>query len=143
MSQYYCTECYNLLGLVSPPNPVTLNLTGTPYQLEKFLKHTISTGTHGNSFLFSDPSYLKYRDYFVTGTLAGYLEIDDKSRKNLIWYAGKETGLKYEDGKFVAPTTGVKIVLLQNTKYIHAFPIQGYSGTVVSCQNCGRDIPQW
>jgi hypothetical protein len=143
MSQHYCHQCSVSIGLKLPSEPDTLNLTGTAYQLEKYIKHTSPTGTYQVNSIFDEPNFDSYRNYIITGTISGMLEIDDRGRKNLIWYAGEQTGVEYRNGAFIAPANGIKIVLPEDSQCIHAFPIQGCSGTVYNCLICGSPLPQW
>jgi hypothetical protein len=142
MPTYYCRQCYTSLELL-PHQAPSASLTGTHYQLERFIKHTDPTGTYSINSVFDDPTYSAYRDYIVTGTMSGFLEVDDRNRNNLIWYAGKSTGIEYQDGVFSAPTNGVKIVLSHDETRIHAFPIASQPNLINYCQNCGTPIPMW
>lgn len=143
MSNYYCYKCAVTNGLVFPVDPDPLNLTGTTYQLGKYIKHTTHPSQKGYITIFGDPSYDNYRDYIVTGTISGMLEIDDWNRKNFIWYGGHQTGFEYTNGSHIAPISGVKIVCSENDQQIHAFPIAGVSGLIYNCAICGRPLPQW
>jgi hypothetical protein len=128
-------------GLVIPANPVSL--TGTSYQLGKFIKHTAPTGTYPLNSIFDDPTYSTYCDYVVTGTASGYLEMDNNNRKSFTWYAGQRTGAEYQNGVFVAPTSGVKIVLPENDSKLHAFPIAASPNSISYCAYCGKPLPMW
>ena len=143
MSQYYCYQCAISSGWVLPVESDTLNLTGTIYQLDKYIKHTTPPAVQGFITIFDDPSYETYQGYIVTGTISGMLEIDNRNRKNFIWYGGYQTGFEYLDGNYIAPVSGVKIVYPEDDQYIHAFPIAGVSGTIYNCSICGKALPQW
>jgi len=80
MSQFFCHSC-SVSGLVTPAMPTSL--TGTSYQLEKFIKHTAPTVTYPINSIFDDPTYDTYSGYIVTGTISGLLEIDNYGRKIL------------------------------------------------------------
>jgi|SRR3990172_4773077 len=141
MPQYYCHDCSTLLGLVTPASPSSL--TGTSYQLSKYIKHTTPTGTYPLNSVFNGPDYETYSQYVVTGSASGLLEIDDRNRKNFIWFAGKRTGAEYRNGVFIAPTDGVKIVLPEDDGKLHAYPIAASPNSVVNCQSCGKPLPLW
>lgn len=141
MSQYYCLECRHLLGLVLPASPVSL--TGTMYQQAVYTKHHAPTGTYDRYSVFDDPTYEKYAGYIVTGSLAGYLEIDYYGRKDLIWYSGERTGAEYRRGVLVAATSGIKIVWVESEAWIHAYPIQATPGLIQYCHTCGKALPMW
>lgn len=143
MSLYYCYQCALSNGFVSPIETDILNLTGTAYQLDKYIKHTSPPAVPGLITIFDDPAYDTYQGYIVTGTISGMLEIDDRSRKNFIWYGGHQTGFEYIDGNYIAPVSGVKIVFPENDQRIHAFPVAGISGLIYICENCGKQLPQW
>ena len=139
--QHYCYLCTISQGLVKPANPISL--TGTSYQLGKFIKHTAPTGTYPLNSIFNDPTYDTYSGYIVTGTMSGLLEIDDNGRKNFIWYAGETTGAEYRNGIYIAPTNGVKIVLPEDSTRLHAFPILAQPNVINYCLNCGAPLPMW
>ena len=139
MPQFFCHSC-SVSGLVTPAMPASL--TGTSYQLEKFIKHTAPTGTYPINSIFDDPTYDTYSGYIVTGTISGLLEIDN-GRKNFIWYAGKYTGVEYRNGIYIAPTNGVRIVLPEAATKIHAYPIQAQPGSINYCLKCGVPLPMW
>jgi hypothetical protein len=140
MSQFFCHLC-SVAHLVTPELPVSL--TGTPYQLGKYIKHTAPTGTYPLNSIFDDPTYTAYSKYIVTGTMSGFLEVDGYGRKNFIWYAGENTGAEYQNGIYVAPTSGVKIVLPENSARLHAFPLLAQPSLINYCQNCGVPLPMW
>ena len=143
MTQYFCYQCAIANNLVSPVEVDTLNLTGSSYQLEKFIKHTSPPTGSGYITVFDDPTYKNYRNYIVTGTISGMLEIDDRGRKNLLWYGGEQTGFQYIGGRYIAPVSGVKIVLSENSERLHAYPVEGVSGLILTCASCGEPLPQW
>lgn len=143
MSTYYCYECSISNGLIFPIDPDPLNLTGTSYQLEKYMKHTTPPTQRGLITILDNPDYENYRGYIVTGTISGMLEIDDRNRKNFIWYGGYQTGFKYIDSDYIAPVSGIKIVHPEDEQRIHAFPVKGISGLIYNCTICGKPLPQW
>ena len=98
MSKYHCYECTVSNGLIFPVDPDPLNLTGTVYQLDKYIKHT------------TPPT---------------------------------QKGLKYVDGNYIAPVSGVKVVYPEDHQQIHAFPITSISGLIYNCAICGKPLPQW
>jgi hypothetical protein len=136
MSDYYCHSCAVKLGLITPT--ITANLTGSNYQLEKFIKHTAPTGRYSINSVFDDPNSSKYRDYTISGSLSGCLEIDGGGRKNLLWYAGEHVGLTYS-GAFTVPASGVKLVFHEDDTKIHSYPFN--PPEVKHCKECGALIP--
>jgi hypothetical protein len=90
--------------------------------------------------IFNDGRWATYQDYMVDAVNSGCLEIDDQNRKNLVFLAGKETGVTLQSGRFVASCSGVKVVLSEISGRIHAFPFDIIAGSQV-CAICGRQIP--
>ena len=138
MSLYFCHNCSVALGVVNPEIPETL--TGTSYQLEKYIKHTAPTGTYSINSVFSDPSYDRYRDYVVTTTLSGSACIDDRGRTNLLYFAGKEIGATYKDGQLLVQADTVVVVFHDDEWKLHAFPDDSGKYRPANCQNCGALI---
>lgn len=141
MSQFYCHQCAYTNNIIVPAEHTTL--TGTYYQLVKYMKHTLPADSYRYVSVFDNPDYENYRDFVVTGTISGMLEVDDYGRKNLIWYAGRRTGALYINGEYIMPANGVKIVFPEDEQKIHAYPVTSSSGTIHSCAFCGIDLPQW
>lgn len=138
MSEHYCHNCSVELGVVEPEIPVTI--TGTSYQLEKYIKHTAPTGTYPINSVFSDPSYEMYRNYVVTTTMSGSAYIDDQGRTNLLYFAGKEIGATYEDGQLIVPADTVVVVFHDNKWKLHGFPVDSSKFRPSNCLRCGTPI---
>ena len=140
--KYYCNQCAVSNRIISPFNAKSSNLTGTAYQCGKFMKHTAPKGTfQGKNSIFLCPTYEKYKEYIITGSISGMVEVDEFGRKSIIWYAGRETGVLYIDGDYVAPENGVRIVLPEDSKKIHAYPFSGLLNKKHICSICGNDLP--
>lgn len=128
MPQYFCHECalresrinplYNEDDIFSTATP---SLSGTTYQLDKFIKHTIPSSHPGKVSIFTDPSYSSYENYTISTSLSGGMELDDYGRTNLVWYAGQNTGFTLYNGVIQYPTDGVKVVLHDDDQLIHAY----------------------
>ena len=144
MSNNYCRSCAIAKSLIDKDALPTGNLTGEPYQLDKFLKHT-QTGywTKGRTSLFSDPSYSNYAQYLLSAALSGYLEVDDQQRKNLILIAGKVVGSYYDPqtGMVIYPEDGVKVVINDNQAKVHGFSIANPLQSGATCDSCGCPLP--
>ena len=123
---------------MSPEIPVTLK--GTSYQLEKFIKHTAPTGVYSLNSVFSGPSYDQYHDYIITTTVSGSVQVDDRGRTNLLYFAGSGIGVTYENGRLSIPADTVVVVFHDNEWKIHAFPADSDSFQYSICQNCGAPI---
>src|SRR5689334_16622546 len=118
MSRYFCHECTIASGLVKPAIPDSF--TGTNEQLGRHIKHTIPTSIYPVNGIFNDGTYATYSGYIASAIGAGFLEVDDQNRKNLVWYAGKEVGVEVRNGVFTAPANGVKVVLPEDASQLHA-----------------------
>ena len=138
MPEYYCYKCARNKGHIAPIDPSAIN--ATPYQLEKYLKHTAPTGIYPKNSVFNDPSWQSYKDYMVAPAASGCLEIDDAGRKNLIYFAGEETGLLYENGTFTASCSGVMLVCGEDVGKAHSFPTDFFSESRI-CKGCGELVP--
>lgn len=138
MPTYYCYECARLHEYVTPVDPAAL--PATQYQLDKYVKHTAPTGVYPTNSVFNDPSWSGYRSHMVAAAASGCLQIDDQGRKNLIYFAGKETGLRYDNGVFTAPCSGVALVCGENSGRFHAFPSEFHPESR-KCSCCGQPVP--
>ena len=141
MADYYCHECAGAIGMVTPINSETLSLTGTSYQFDKYIKHTMPVSAAGKVSIFDDPDYEKIRNYTVTAALSGAAEIDSKGRVNLIWYAGEGVGVTYRDGAYYATANTIKVVFHDDQYKIHTFPVGSQIEQMRECKQCGKVIP--
>ena len=137
MSTYYCHSCAISLGHLRCLG--TQNLTGSQYQLDKYIKHTAPTGTYGLNSVFDVGDYPSYRDYVIHTQASGSVEVDGGGRVNVLWCAGKATGLTFTNGVPVSPTDAVKVVLHNGPK-VHAFPTGSMVFGSATCSNCGAAI---
>ena len=143
MNTYYCYACMMKLGLYAPPaDPATLNLTGSPYQFKKFMEHTVqASGAHKQlNSIYSDPTYDQYKNYYVSGSAAGCLEVQADGKKNLIWYASSSLGPAYDHGCPLFTGDIVKIVFPENTGKLHHFHVDSQQYQAAICLNCGQPI---
>lgn len=143
MSIYYCHSCALKLGHYVPPgDPNTLNLTGSAYLLRKFMEHTDPVWGSGKalSSIYSDPAYETYKNYYVSGSASGSLEIQPNGNKNLIWYAGMPLGPSYGNSGIQFTGDAVKIVFVENTGKLHHFHVDANSYVTAVCANCGCPI---
>jgi hypothetical protein len=142
MPSYYCHECARQHGYVSPSIPSSGLAPNAGIQLEKFIKHTAPTGVYSINSVFNDSKWETYQNYIVAGAASGCLEIDDRGRKNLLFFAGKETGLTYQSGGFMISCSGVIVVCCEDAARIHAFP-NSMSAESHTCVICGRRVPTY
>ncbi len=139
--KHYCHECAIRGGLVKPIDTTTHNLTGSIDLLEKFVKHTAPVEYNGLVSVFFWQEYPHYRDFTISGSLSGSLQVDDLNRKNLIWYAGRDIGITYENGIYKVPGDAVKVVLSEFPAKIHAFPVNYELQYAERCLICDRVLP--
>ena len=140
MKTYYCHDCSRTLGHITGIETDSINLTGSQYLFEKYEKHTQIPSGSGFISIYDDPTYENYKGYTVSGSLSGALEIDEQNRKNLIWYAGENIGVTYQDGNIFFSNDTVKVVLPENTGKLHSFPVDAQNYTNAVCANCGNHI---
>lgn len=141
MSEYYCHACALLQSIIQPVDTSFLNLSGTSYQFDKFIKHTAPTGGYDRLLsIFNRPEYGDYFHYTVNSSLSGCAEIDVFGRTNLIWYAGKHIGITYKDSKYYCFDDAVKVVLHYDTTLIHSFPINWELLYIKRCKVCDSEI---
>jgi hypothetical protein len=138
--QHFCHDCAVRLRHVSPIDAAVTSLTGSNYQFEKFTKHTAPAQYNGLVSVFFSQEYPRYRDFTISGSLSGGLQIDDKSRKNLVWYAGRDIGVTYENGIYKSPSDAVKVVLSEDPIGIHAYPVNYELEYFERCLECGRTL---
>ena len=148
MSTYYCPRC--TYGMISGSivDPRTCNLSGSfaRYDLyEKYNKHVLNSGSDPvnsvftyDSFDISSPiTYQEYENYCFLTSISGSLEIDDKGRSNLVWYAQKQTGELTINGSATGHLDSVKLVLWSDEEKIHAFPTSSVALFANRCAHCG------
>lgn len=136
-NQYYCLKCASELGHSSPE---VGNLTGSAYQLNKFVKHTLPEETYNYNSIFDEKDYVSYENYTVNTLNSGSLEIDDQGRKNFVWIADNNVGALYEDGEFEVSNDAIKVVLPYDENKIHSFPTGSAGIKSAECSNCGDPI---
>lgn len=141
MSDYYCHKCALTLPTFSSIVEVDkLNLTGSLYQLSKFIKHTTPKVLLGRISVFDTPKYEGYRDYSVNTSASGSVEVDSNGRTNIIWYAGSNIGVTYNSGRFECDADSIKVVLSHDGNKIHAFPVNSIAYDSKKCKICGKEI---
>ena len=124
------------------PGPVSNNsLTGTQYQLEKYMKHTTPTAVYGINSIFSDSSFEAYNNYMVDTTVSGWYEIDQYNRVNMIYYAGSPLGFTLQNGIYLNDNRSVRVVLYDDQYKIHGFPAGIPNIVERRCTRCDAAIP--
>jgi hypothetical protein len=138
MAQYICQECARSKELL--PKVVGSRFTDTEYQLEKYIKHTAPKNTYRYNTIFKDPSTAMYSTYVVSTLADGYVEIDDRDRINVNYFASATSGYAISMGHAEGPVSGVKVVLGNDPEKIHAFPVDVSNIEVIRCDVCGKEI---
>jgi hypothetical protein len=105
MGTLYCHRCGVALGHLN--DVYTSDPLGTPYQLTKFMKHTVPSALFDVVSVFETTSTGRYERYVVDAAASGAIEIDDHGRRNFIWLAGKRTGFRCEGGILRGPQEGI------------------------------------
>jgi hypothetical protein len=142
MPTFYCHECARKNNLIAPVMPVSGLAPASGYPLEKFIKHTAPTGVYAVNSVFNDPSWPTYQNYLVAGAASGCLQIDDIGRKNLLFFAGKETGFTFQSGVSPVSCSGVIVVCSERSGRVHAFP-NALPAESQNCALCGRLVPSY
>jgi hypothetical protein len=137
MPRYYCNQCGVRRGLV---RPVPDNLISTPYQLEKFAKHTVLDPQEKLVSTFRSSSTGEYGGLVVGAMNAGSVELDDLGRTNVICRAVKPTGDLYSKGQFIQVQAALCVVLTSSTGEVHAFPDSDARYAHKICEDCGAAI---
>jgi hypothetical protein len=135
---YYCHSCARKRGYLSSMQ--TGSLTNTSYQLGKYIKHTNPDPKYNVQSVFNSSSTQAYRDYIVSSSLSGSVEIDDQGRRSVIWGAGKEIGFRYENGALKHPEDVVKVVLSTHSGSIHAYSQSSTQFGTARCVDCGDPV---
>src|SRR5262245_15034741 len=132
MSQIICPECARAEKLLPSLDG---KFTGTEYQLEKYLKHSVPDAAESYVTVFKAPSTAAYSGYIVAAAASGYLEVDDHNRHNVVVFASATTGFAFASGRFEGITNGVKVVVGHDPTRVHAFP---FNTSVVAGRSCAR-----
>ena len=117
-----------------------MNLTGSQYQLDKYVKHHLPAQNTGIVSVFDSPDYQTYASYTVSAAASGSAELDDSNRLNMIFYVGKDVGATYQNGQFIIPADTIKVVLHTDAAKIHTYPVNSGNYEKTKCAECGKDI---
>ena len=143
---YYCHVCGDNLGYIAPINISGINMTGyypgQPYSpIDKYFKHVQYTGQQGIVSIYNTPDYDTYRQFGINAYLSGCVEVKDGFRTNLLWYAGRDIGLRYNNGIIQWPEDTVRLTFHDNAFKFHHFSQSSLNIPVGNCAHCGRVIP--
>jgi hypothetical protein len=137
MTTRYCHGCSASRGLL-PALPSSL--TGSSYQLDKFIKHTTPPVSGSIVSIFDDPSYSAYATYSVDAVVSGSVEVDAAKRTNVTWVASKQVGTLFHAGVLQGGVDAVKVVLPYDGAKVHAFPTSSLDLRASTCADCGGPI---
>ncbi len=130
MGNFYCRHCGTNLGWDVIDLPA--NLTGNPYQKDKYFKHNYPTANYGINSTFDDPH--SYPEYAISASASGFYELDSRNRINWVWDAQKRVGETTYLGSAI-PNSGVKYPFFDDPCKIHSFPTALPSA--IRCSSCG------
>lgn len=147
MPKYYCNKC---AGNYLESNFVgaNTNFTGSNYQNNKWYKHMEGSGSYPLNSVFKkedfegNSEYDTYKNYMIEGKYSGSLEIDDKGRENIIYFAGKDIGLTLDSNDNIISNQNefLKIVCWKDVNHIHSFTTSSNDLHVHTCELCGEPI---
>ena len=139
MPKYYCHSCASSMGALG--NVCSSRPFSSPYQLEKYLKHTVPASSYSYQSVFDNTATTQYREAIVNAACAGAVEYDDRGRKNLIYVASKgRIGCSFRNGVFVRSNDTIKVVLSSDPARAHAFTESSTQFSTALCENCGASI---
>ncbi len=139
MTKHYCHSCALTKGLINNLSP-HLNFTGSSYQVDKYIKHTVEPTGSGQISIFDDPGYDNYKNHIINTAASGSVEQLDNGKINYVYYAGHTTGFHYSNGNFITPIDAVKIVLPNDFTRIHAYPTGSLGLSTAHCNECGNPV---
>ncbi len=139
MENYYCHKCSQELGHLNSIGVDQMNLTGSTYLLDKFIKHTLPPTQSGLVSIFSDPSYESYMNSTVN-TVASGSTIVNNNQVDLVWFSNQANGISFINGIPQNNTDVVKTVLHHDAAKIHSFPVNSADLITKQCDRCGINI---
>lgn len=136
MSDFYCRNCAagnGWLNFTKPTNP-----TGTPYQLEKYIKHTKPTATYPINSVLHNPS--AYHGYMIGAYVSGCVEVDRNGRITLDLDVGTVIGETHRRGVFERFDDAVKVLLPYAPHRVHLIPTASKEILNGRCARCGGPL---
>ena len=138
MTQNICHDCARARKLL--PEQAGPRFTDTEYQLDKYIKHTAPIDGYNYNSVFKHDSTADYSNYIINTLAAGYVEVDDRNRTNVVYFASATAGYAISMGHVEGPVYGVKVVLPHDPNKVHAFPIDTRDLEVEHCDICRKEI---
>jgi hypothetical protein len=135
---YLCWKCATARGLAREIDPAWI--LSTPYQLEKFVKHTVLDPLRPRVSIFSDPSVSAYKNWVVNAYASACVSYPTIGQWSYIFAAGKEVGVEYKNGSFHTVGDAVKVVLPSQPGKVHAYPVSSHFLAARTCSVCGAPV---
>ncbi|WP_035643534.1 hypothetical protein [Flavobacterium sp. ASV13] len=139
MGKHYCHKCSLKLGYLNSNGVDKLNLTGSTYLLEKYIKHTLPPTKSGLISIFSDPTYENYKNSTVNALASGSTVVNN-SQIDVVWFSNQANGISFINGVPQNNTDVVKTVLHHDATKIHSFPVDSADLITKNCDDCGINI---
>lgn len=130
----FCHQCAARRGYMSPTTDLTL--TGTTYQLGKYIEHIA-----GSSSVFCDSSFENYKNWTVSTLASGWVSVDERGRRTMVMYAGETVGFCRSEDRFKGFGNCVRVVHYDDGHKIHSFPFKDEFLSRARCESCGVALP--
>lgn len=138
-----CNECARKNGLIPSFDTSSTNLTGSNYQLGKFLDHT-QTGSRsgGTVSIFNDPGYEQYKNTFFSTLHSGSYHQDANGRESLKFVLSADCGFAWDDlnKQQLYSEDAIRLVCFRDSSKVHHYSQDSSMFQPVSCDNCGETI---
>jgi hypothetical protein len=127
------------LGYLNASGSEQLNLTGSTYLLEKYIKHTLPPTQLDLITIFSDASYENYKSSTVNALASGSTIVNN-SKIDVVWFSNQANGISFVNAVPQNNTDVVKTVLHHDAKKIHSYPVNSTDLITKTCNKCGTNI---
>jgi len=139
----YCNKCATARGLIPLYDAAAANLTGSKYQLEKFLEHT-QTGSRAGAVvsIYSDPSYDSYKNLLFSSILSGSYHQDAGGRESMVFVLGTDCGFSWDDNSKAIryAEDAVRVVCFRDAAKVHHYSQDSAAFNPARCMDCGAVI---
>ena len=138
-----CNKCAAARGVIPSYNPATTNLTGSKYQLDKFLEHT-QTGSRSGAVvsIYADPNYESYKELLFSAILSGSYHQDRAGRESMVFVLGRDRGFSWDDNSKTIRYTedAVRLVCFRDSTRVHHYSHDSAAFNPVRCAGCGAVV---
>jgi hypothetical protein len=114
------------------------DLLGTPYQLEKHIKHTVPDAKYDVQSVFNNTSTQVYATSSSRAWAPGRWRWTRAAGVTSSGSQANRPGMLHRRGAPKLAEDSVKVVLTTSTGEIHAFPVSSTGTHSVTCSDCGR-----